>query len=48
MARLKKLLDTVWNETKLLELIDQMAALVQEHTLEKMRGPAARDAERVR
>ncbi len=48
VARLKKLLDTVWNETKLLELIDQMAALVQEHTLEKMRGPAARDAERVR
>ncbi len=48
VARLKKLLDTVWNETKLLELIDQMAALVQEHTLEKMRGPAARDVERVR
>jgi len=48
VARLKKLLDTVWNETKLLELIDQMAALVQEHTLAEMRGPAARDAERVR
>jgi hypothetical protein len=48
VARLKKLLDTVWNETKLLELIDQMAVLVQEHTLEEMRGPAARDAERVR
>ena len=48
VARLKELLDTVWNETELLELIDQMAALVQEHALQEVRDHAARDAERVR
>ncbi len=48
VARLRELLDTVWDETKLLALSDKMAALVQEHTLEEMRGPAARDTERVR
>ena len=48
VSRLRELLDTVWNETELLTLIDQMAALVQEHAQPATRAPAARDAERVR
>ena len=48
VSRLRELLDTVWNETELLALIDQMAALVQEHARPAMRAHAARDAERVR
>ena len=47
-ARLKQLLDTVWNEEELLSLADEMAAIVQQHALAKRRADAARDADRVR
>ena len=48
VARLKQLLDTVWNEEELLDLADEMAVIVQQHALAKRRADAARDAERVR
>ena len=48
VARLKQLLDTVWNEEELLNLADEMAAIVQQHALAKRRADAARDADRVR
>ncbi len=48
VARVKELLDTVWNEEELLSLADEMAAIVQQHALAKRRADAARDAERVR
>ena len=48
VARLKQLLDTVWNEEELLDLADEMAAIVQQHGLVKRRAYAARDADRVR
>ncbi len=48
VARLKQLLDAVWNEEELLDLADDMAAIVQQHALAKRRADAARDAERVR
>ena len=48
VARLKQLLDTVWNEEKLLDLADEMAAIVQQHGLIKRRADAARDTDRVR
>ncbi|MDE2743087.1 MAG: CotH kinase family protein [Gemmatimonadota bacterium] len=48
VARLKQLLDTVWNEEELLDLADEMAAIVQQHGLVKRRADAARDADRVR
>ena len=48
VARLKQLLDAVWNEEELLDLADEMAAIVQQHALAKRRADAARDAERVR
>ena len=48
VARLKQLLDTVWNEEELLSLADEMAAIVQQHALAKRRADAARDADRVR
>ena len=48
VARLKQLLDTVWNEEELLDLADEMAAIVQQHALAKRRAYAARDADRVR
>ena len=48
VARLKQLLDTVWNEEELLSLADEMAVIVQQHALAKRRADAARDAERVR
>ena len=47
VARLKQLLDAVWNEEELLDLADAMAAVVQQHGLVKRRADAARDAERV-
>ena len=47
VARLKQLLDTVWNEEELLDLADEMAAIVQRHALAKRRARAARDSERV-
>ncbi len=48
VSRLKQLLDAVWNEEELLNLADEMAAIVQQHTLAKRRAHAARDADRVR
>ena len=48
VARLKELMDTVWNEEDLLQQIDRMATIVQKHALEKVRDQAARDTERVR
>ncbi|MYF91676.1 MAG: T9SS type A sorting domain-containing protein [Gemmatimonadetes bacterium] len=48
VARLKQLLDTVWNEEELLDLADEMAAIVQQHGLVKRRAYAASDTDRVR
>ena len=48
VARLKELLDTVWNEDELLTSVDEMAAIVREHSLPERRSAAAADAERVR
>ena len=48
VGRLKELLDTVWNEDELLTSVDEMAAIVQEHSLPERRLAAAADAERVR
>ena len=48
VARVKELLDTVWNEEELLILADDMAAIVQQHILDKRQASAARDAERMR
>ncbi|MCE2450818.1 MAG: CotH kinase family protein [Candidatus Latescibacteria bacterium] len=48
VARLKQLLDTVWNEEELLGFADEMAEVVQQHSLVKRRADAASDADRVR
>ena len=48
VGRLKELLDTVWNEDELLTSVDEMAAIVQEHSLPERRSAAAADAARVR
>ena len=48
VARLVKLLDTVWNEEQLLAQVDEMAVLVQTHALAARRGKARTDTERVR
>ncbi len=48
VARLKELLDTAWNEEYLLDSVDEMATIVQEHALPESRAAAAADAERVR
>ena len=48
VARLKELLDTVWDEDELLSSVDEMAAIVQQHALPERRVAAAADAERVR
>ena len=48
VARLKELLDTVWNEDELLASVDELAAIVQQHALPAQRPAAAADAERVR
>ena len=48
VGRLKELLDTVWNEDELLRSVDEMAAIVREHSLPERRSAAAADAERVR
>lgn len=45
--RMKEILDTVWSEDELLDSVDQMAAIVQEHSLPESRA-AAEDTERVR
>ena len=47
-ARLRELLDTVWDETELLRRSERMAALVQAHALPERRAEAARGADRVR
>ena len=46
--RLKELLDSIWNEDELLSGVDQMAAIVQEHSLPEAKDAAAEDTERVR
>ena len=48
VGRLKELLETVWNEDELLTSVDEMAAIVREHSLPERRSAAAADAERVR
>ncbi len=48
VSRLHELLDTVWHEDDLLELADEMAAIVQTHALPEERTIAAQDTERVR
>ena len=48
VARLKQLLDTIWNEEELLDRADEMAAIIQQHALAKRRADAASDADRVR
>ena len=48
-ARLRELLDTVWDETELLRRSERMAAIVQTHVAAgRWRDRAARDADRVR
>ena len=47
-ARLRELLDTVWDEAELLRRSERMAAIVQAHELAERRAEAARDADRVR
>ena len=48
VARLKELLDTVWDEEELLAEAEEMAAVVQQHALPEERSAAAADTERVR
>ncbi len=47
-ARLTEILDTVWDEEELLAVVDEMAAIVQQHALPEAREAAAADTERVR
>ena len=46
--RLKYLLESVWLEDDLLDSVDRMAAIVQEHSLPEVKAKAAEDTERVR
>ena len=48
VARLKEILDTIWDEAELLAAVDEMAAIVQRHALPEDREAAADDTERVR
>ncbi len=48
VVRLKKILDAVWDEEKLLAAVDEMAAVVQQHSLPEAAAAAAEDTERVR
>ena len=48
VARLKEILDTVWDEEDLLAAVDDMAAIVQQHALPEATEAAATDTERVR
>ena len=48
VARLKEILNTVWDEEELLAAVDDMAAIVQQHALPEAREAAAADTERVR
>ena len=47
-ARLTEILDTVWAEDELLAVVDDMAAIVQQHALPSATAAAAADTERVR
>lgn len=47
-ARLKEILEAVWDEQELLAVVDQMAAIVQEHAHPEEKVVAAADTERVR
>ena len=47
-ARLKEVLDTVWDTEELLAAVDGMAAIVQQHALPEAKQAAADDTERVR
>ena len=47
-VRMKEILNSVWNEEDLLANVDQMAAIVQEHSLPEAKDGAAKDTERVR
>ena len=47
-ARLKEILDNVWDEEELLAVVDEIAAIVQQHALPSAREAAAADTERVR
>ena len=47
-ARLRELLDTVWDEAALQARVARMAAIVQAHALPEERADAARGADRVR
>ena len=48
VARLKELINTVWDEEELLTVVDDMAAIVQEHAHPDAKREAAADADRVR
>ncbi len=48
VSRLKEILDTAWDEEKLLELVNEMVAIVQAHALPAEAAAAAEDTERVR
>ena len=48
VARLKEILDTVWDEEELLAAVADMATIVQQHALPEARETAAADTERVR
>ena len=48
VARLKQLLDDIWDETELLAAVDEMAAIVQQHALPAEARTAAADTERLR
>ena len=48
VARLKELLDTVWNEEELLASLDEMSAIVQENALLGKGQERAADTDRVR
>ena len=47
-ARMKEILEEVWDEDSLLSSVDAMAAIVQEHALPDERARAAADTDRVR
>ena len=47
-TRLKEIVDAVWDEEELLAVVDEMAAIVQQHALPSAREAAAADTERVR
>ena len=48
VARLKQILDDIWDETELLAAVDEMAAIVQQHALPAEARTAAADTERLR